>query len=100
MIGILYPNQSNFPNQFKNLLDRHYSNIMYDFFFVCTIWMYRLCLYPKFTFTINHNYKLPYSLNISRGKFSLISRFWGLSAKILALKYLDLHIVFFFFFFF
>ena len=39
------------PNQFKNLLDRHYSNIIYHFygynyFIVCMIWMYRLRLYP------------------------------------------------------
>ena len=39
---------------------------------------------------------MPYSLNILRGGFFLlILWFWGLPTKILSLKYLDLHVVYY-----
>ena len=59
--NIIYLSQpvidANSPNQFKNLLDSHYVNIMYDFimyFSLCMIWMYRLMPLSKI-YNFNYN---------------------------------------------
>jgi len=50
MIGTL-TSISNSPNQFKNLLDRHFLDVMYDLN-VYNLDVQAYCLYPKFTIII------------------------------------------------